>query len=108
MPPHADASDDAREKPRAEGFRLPPSDVKLTGIVGGPGGSVAVINDRYYRVGDTINGGKIVKIGTFAVEVELDGQKYRIGSCSASASEPDEDTSSEDEASPEESSSEEQ
>ncbi len=52
---------------------------KLSGIMRGPKGRTAFINNRPVRVGQTINDAKVVHIGDFSVEVELKGRRYLVG-----------------------------
>jgi len=50
------------------------SGYKLTGIVWGSHGYQALINDRVVRVGDQVDGARIVKITKTGVEVEKNGE----------------------------------
>jgi hypothetical protein len=50
----------------------------LSGIVQQPGQSFASINGRFVRVGQSVEGAKVVKIERYAVEMELDGERFRL------------------------------
>ena len=50
------------------------SGYKLTGIVWGSHGYQALINDRVVRVGDQVDGARIVRITKTGVEVEKNGE----------------------------------
>jgi len=54
------------------------SDFKLSGIMRGPDGTVAIINGRYVRVGQTVSGAKVVNIGRHSVELQAGGQRLII------------------------------
>jgi len=64
--------------PPAPKPKLRESDFKLSGIMRGPDGTVAIINGRYVRVGQTVSGAKVVNIGHHSVELEADGQRLII------------------------------
>lgn len=70
--------------------------LRLGGIMRGSNGNIALINNRSVRVGQTVNNAKIVHIGDFSVEVELDGKRYLVAISSAphEPSDEDEDESS--------------
>jgi len=57
-------------------YRSCPSDIVLSGVVSQPNGPLANINGRFVGVGDRVNGAKVVKIDSFAVEMELDGKRF--------------------------------
>ncbi len=68
--------------------------IKLGGIMSGHDGKVAIINNRSVKVGQTVDNAKLVHIGDFSVEVELNGKRYLIGISSSQpkkASDKDED-----------------
>jgi len=65
--------------PARPAFREPPPGIRCTGIMSVSDGLVAIINDRLMRVGQKVNGAKIVEIRQFAVLMELDGQRFSIG-----------------------------
>ncbi|MCK4624668.1 MAG: hypothetical protein KAV00_05100, partial [Phycisphaerae bacterium] len=67
--------------------------LRLGGIMRGADGKIALINNRSVKVGQTVNNAKVVHIGDFSVEVELDDKRYRV----AISSPPPEKTWDEDE-----------
>ncbi len=77
-------------------------DIELAGIMRGPDGKVALINNRFVKVGQTVNNAKIVKIRNFSVEVQFEGQVFLIGITTppppvdTTVEDPDEDESSDD------------
>jgi hypothetical protein len=78
-PPAATAAATAPAKPA-----LPPSDdpdpskLRVTAIMRGPDGNVALINGGLYREGQTIHGALIVKIGQYEVELTANGKRFTI------------------------------
>lgn len=50
------------------------TDVKLTGIVWGPDGYIALVNDFVVKTGDRVQGMRIVRITADGVEIERDGE----------------------------------
>ncbi|MFQ5960855.1 MAG: hypothetical protein ACE5MG_05625 [Candidatus Methylomirabilales bacterium] len=52
------------------------SGFRLTGIVWGPRGYQALVNDYVVRVGDQVNGARVVSITKEGVELAKDGQTY--------------------------------
>ena len=88
LPPKPDKPQDANPVPaakKASVITLASSQLglKLGGIMRGPNGKIALINNRSVRVGQTVNNAKVVHIGEFSVEVELKGQRYLVGISSA-------------------------
>ena len=70
----------AAKTPAAEaGPVIDTSQVKISSIMVGPHGGLAVINGRPVRVGDTILGATVVAITSRSVEVEKDGRRATIG-----------------------------
>lgn len=65
---------EAKRLPRGPQGTDPFSRYKLTGIVWGSHGYQALINDRVVRVGDQVDGARIVRITKTGVEVEKDGE----------------------------------
>jgi type II secretory pathway pseudopilin PulG len=53
--------------------------LRLTAIMEGPEGKVAVINGQPMRVGQSVMGAAIIKIGRYHVELEGDGRHITIG-----------------------------
>ncbi|WP_260291476.1 general secretion pathway protein GspB [Sedimenticola hydrogenitrophicus] len=52
--------------------------LRLSGIFVGPDGASAVINGRRLRVGDEVTGAQLVRIESHAVELDLDGDRFKI------------------------------
>jgi hypothetical protein len=57
------------------------SGFRLTAIGDRDGVSVAVLNDRLVRVGDSLSGARVVRIGESEVEIEseADGHRFTLG-----------------------------
>lgn len=55
-----------------------PSKLRVTAIMRGPDGNVALINGGLYREGQTIQGATIVKIGQYEVELTANGKRFTI------------------------------
>jgi hypothetical protein len=55
-----------------------PSKLRVTAIMRGPDGNVALINGGLYREGQTIHGALIVKIGQYEVELTANGKQFTI------------------------------
>ena len=61
---------------------LPPVDtshLKISSIMKGPKGGLAIINGRPVSEGESIAGAKVLRIGTRTVEVEIDGRQATVG-----------------------------
>jgi len=61
---------------------LPPVDtsgLKISSIMSGPSGGLAIINGRPVREGDSVAGAKVVRIRARTVEVEIDGRRATLG-----------------------------
>jgi hypothetical protein len=54
------------------------SKLRVTAIMRGPDGNVALINGGLYREGQTIQGALIVKIGQYEVELTANGKRFTI------------------------------
>jgi len=63
---------------------IAPTGIEVTGILRGFGTPSAIINNHHVRVGESINGAKLLRIGEFAVEVEYEGKTFEIGVTSSS------------------------
>ncbi len=59
-------------------IRINPASYRLSGIFHGPEGPTAIINGEFLQKGDEVDNAKIIKIGQHAVELELEGTKFRI------------------------------
>jgi len=62
----------------AKGAGSPEDRFKVSVILVRDGQPVAIINDKNLRVGDTIEGGKVVAISKYSVDIEVDGQVLTI------------------------------
>jgi hypothetical protein len=61
---------------------VPPVDtshLKISSIMKGPKGALAIINGRPVSEGESIAGAKVLRIGTRTVEVEIDGRQATVG-----------------------------
>jgi len=56
-----------------------PESFRLTGIMRGPDGAVAIINGNFVRLGDTIAGARIVRIAKYEVELQTGQGRFKIG-----------------------------
>jgi len=65
----------AEETPKPE-----PPTLRLGGIFKDSSGSEAIINNRIYRVGDTVEGAKLIKISDETVTIELNGETRELRS----------------------------
>lgn len=71
--------------PPATSRVLPPSGdraalrLRLGGVLRSDDGATAIVNDRFLKVGDTIEGAKVVKITQYGVTLERDGKTVHIG-----------------------------
>jgi len=54
------------------------SGLRLTGIMRGPAGAIAFINDRGCHVGDTFMGATVKAINEYSVELEIDGRTLAL------------------------------
>jgi len=52
---------------------------RLTGVMRGPDGAVAIINGRFVKLGDSIGGAKVVRIGKYEVELQRGQEQFKIG-----------------------------
>jgi len=68
----------ARPTPPRPRPRVNPGRFRLSAIMRGPGGGAALINGFMLRVGQEIDGAKIVRIDQYSVELDLDGQRFTI------------------------------
>ncbi len=73
-PAAAGAARAARARPAARAPAAGAGGYRLTGIIG----PVAMINGKTVRVGDTVNGAKVVKINGMKVELESGGRRFTI------------------------------
>ncbi len=77
--PAAPPATTAPAKPAPEpSDNLDPSKLRVTAIMRGPGGNVALINGGLYREGQTIQGALVVKIGQYEVELTANGKRFTI------------------------------
>jgi len=69
----------AKKEPPAP---LPPVDashLKVSSIMRGPTGGLAIINGRPVREGESVAGAKVLRIHSRTVEVEIDGRRATVG-----------------------------
>jgi hypothetical protein len=52
---------------------------KVNGVILGDDGGTAILNNRLVRVGDTVDGAKVLKITARGVHVEFGGQTFVLG-----------------------------
>lgn len=69
----------AQPEPAPPEPKVDPSSYKLSGILTGADGGTAIVNGRFLKVGQTVNGAKVVKITSHAVHLEVSGQVITIG-----------------------------
>lgn len=74
-PAPAPAPAKRHEQPKPQP-KLP--ELKLTGVLVGPGGGTAIINGRFLMVGNTIEGARIVKITKYVVTLEVHGRRITL------------------------------
>lgn len=58
--------------------RLSPASFKLSAVMLGPGGTVAIINGQSVRVGSIVDKAKVVRIDQQTVVLEADGEQFTI------------------------------
>jgi hypothetical protein len=61
---------------------LPPVDtsaLKISSIVSGPDGGLAIINGRPVREGESVAGARVIRISSRSVEVEINGRRATVG-----------------------------
>jgi hypothetical protein len=52
--------------------------LRLQAITEQDGQPVAMVNGRLVRVGDVVNGARVVRIGAAEIEVEIDGRRLTV------------------------------
>ncbi|MFB3891300.1 MAG: hypothetical protein ACE15C_04675 [Phycisphaerae bacterium] len=60
-------------------YRECPPGIRLSGIIACSDGAYACLNDKMVKVGGVVNGAKVVAVGDFSVEMELDGERFIVG-----------------------------
>ena len=58
--------------------RLSPASFKLSAVMLGPGGTVAIINGQSVSVGSTVDKAKVIRIDQQTVVLEADGEQFTI------------------------------
>jgi hypothetical protein len=71
--------------PERIGYKVAPEGIVVSGIIRGPGGPVAVINNQFLKVGQTFDQTKVIRIDEYAVELEEGGQRFLVSLSSAPA-----------------------
>jgi len=56
-----------------------PPGFRFTGAIRQPTGVFANVNGKFVRVGGTVSGAKVIKIGRSSVEMERDGRRFIVG-----------------------------
>ena len=64
--------------PQEGGVVVRGRDYRLSGIMKGADGDVAIINGKFAGVGETVDGARVVNIRRHSVELDLDGQKIVV------------------------------
>lgn len=64
--------------PAPKKYRACPPDISLSGTFAGPRGAMAIIGGRAVSVGDKVKGATVVEITDSSVEMEMDGQYFRV------------------------------
>ncbi len=59
---------------------------RISGIMGGANGNIAIINGRPVSRGQTVNGARVLSVGRREVEMEKDGRRFTVRMESASGS----------------------
>jgi len=67
------------EKRPAPAPKVPPPELKLSGIMRGPDGRMAILNGQFVSEGSVVNRARVVRIGEFSVEAEYRGQRFVVG-----------------------------
>jgi hypothetical protein len=73
------AKGQAPPAPAAVQYGPCPPGFRFTGAIRQPTGVFANINGRFVRVGGTVSGAKVIKIGRSSVEMERDGRRFIVG-----------------------------
>ena len=74
----------AAAEPAPSAFAAPPPAVPagtrftLSGILMGPGGTAAIINDHSVRAGETIDGARVLRIDRFSVVLDVAGRQLTL------------------------------
>jgi len=76
---------EADEKAVAKVFAAPPPVLIVQGLIWGGGIPQAIINDNVVKLGDTIQGAKIINITKDGVIVLFEGMQYNLSSPASSA-----------------------
>ena len=64
--------------PPTESVRQSPPSLVLSGVFFSENEGYALINNRILRQGDTIDGARLIKVGLDAVELEFNGETFKI------------------------------
>jgi len=78
-PPSEPEPPAAKPKPPAPPPPVDTSHLKVSSIMLGPSGGLAVINGRPVREGESVAGAKVLHIRSRTVEVEIDGRRATVG-----------------------------
>ena len=55
------------------------ADFMLMGVMRGPVGATAIVSGNFFSVGQRIVGAKVTRIGTYTVELEIEGRRVSLG-----------------------------
>ncbi len=72
------AKPETADAPRAAKTAFDPSKYRISSIVVGAAGGMALVNGRPVRVGDTLGGATVMAIAARTVEVECGGQRWTL------------------------------
>jgi hypothetical protein len=88
--------------PKNIGYKVAPEGIVVSAIMHGTDGPIAVINNQFMKVGQTVGQAKVLRINEFAVEMEEDGQRFLVSLSSGAraATEREEPAAEEPEATP--------
>ena len=78
-------SEDIKKVAEPEVYRAPPPTLTTQGLIWGGNIPQAIINDKVVKVGDTIQGAKIISITKDGVTLLFEGMQYNLSSPAMSA-----------------------
>ena len=69
----------AAKRPPAPARKVSPPELRLSGIMRGPDGHMAIINDRFVSEGSLIEGARVVRIDDFTVQIDYRRERFVLG-----------------------------
>jgi len=75
QPAHPEATA-AEQAPAADDASKDP--YRLSAIIHGPDGATAIVNGKFLRVGQSVDGAEVIRIGQYAVVLEADGERITL------------------------------